>query len=56
MTEHRTEVVSNFFSPGWWAACSCGWVGVLQDDVEAATLDADSHRAFEASTQQEDAA
>jgi hypothetical protein len=55
MTEHRTEVVSNFFWFGW-AACSCGWVGVLRDDVEAATLDADSHRAFEASTQQEDAA
>jgi hypothetical protein len=47
---HHTEVTSNFLSPGWWAECSCGWVGVLRDDADAAALDAASHREFEAAS------
>jgi len=46
---HDISVESDFTDPGWWAACSCGWIGEEWEDFDDALSDGDDHRTEESS-------
>jgi hypothetical protein len=42
--DHDLVIESDFVEPGWWATCSCGWIGETWEDHDDALLDGYAHR------------